>query len=124
MLGQLVRFYIVGASGVVANLGLLWLLTEAGLWYMVSAIIAIAVSISTNFFGNKFWTFGRRDGGVKVIRQYGYFWAASLIGMAIQLGLLWLLVELVGLWYILAAMAAIATASISNFILTKWWVFR
>ena len=39
-----VQFYIVGASGVLVNLGILFLLTDiAGFWYVASQIIAISV---------------------------------------------------------------------------------
>ena len=54
-----VQFYIVGASGVLVNLGILYILTDiAGFWYVASQIIAISVSITTNFFFNRYWTFG------------------------------------------------------------------
>ena len=54
-----VQFYIVGASGVLVNLGILYILTDiAKLWYVASQIMAISVSITTNFFFNRYWTFG------------------------------------------------------------------
>ena len=54
-----VQYYIVGASGVLVNLGILYLLTDiGGFWYVASQIIAISVSITTNFFFNRYWTFG------------------------------------------------------------------
>jgi dolichol-phosphate mannosyltransferase len=121
MLGQILRFYVVGASGVLVNLALLWLLTEAGLWYIASAVIAIAVSVTTNFIGNKYWTF---KSGSSILTQYINFWLASLAGMAIQLSILSILVELVKVWYFISAIIAIAIASLSNFILTKKFVFK
>ena len=44
------QYYTVGASGILVNLGILYFLTEfVGLWYFVSYVIAISVSITTNF---------------------------------------------------------------------------
>ncbi len=54
-----VQFYIVGASGVLVNLGILYLLTDiGGFWYVAAQVIAITASITTNFFFNRYWTFG------------------------------------------------------------------
>ena len=40
------KYYAVGASGVLVNLGLLYYLTEyVGLWYFLSYALAISVSI-------------------------------------------------------------------------------
>ena len=41
-----VQYYIVGASGVLVNLGILYLLADiAGFWYVAAQTIAISVSI-------------------------------------------------------------------------------
>ena len=55
---QAVKYYIVGGTGVLVNLGILYALTDfVGFWYMASQVIAISISITTNFFFNRFWTF-------------------------------------------------------------------
>ena len=55
---QWLKFCTVGASGTVINLSILITLTEgAGLHYVISAVIAIGVAMTSNFIWNKFWTF-------------------------------------------------------------------
>ena len=89
-----VKYYIVGACGVLVNLGLLYSLTEfVGLWYLVSYIIAISVSITLNFTFNKFWTFKDSKNSQRKIVIYLKFVGVSLLGMGIQLGSVYLLVE-------------------------------
>ena len=53
-----IKYYAVGGAGVLVNLGILYALTDlAGSWYLASQVIAISVSISSNFLFNRFWTF-------------------------------------------------------------------
>jgi putative flippase GtrA len=55
---QFVRYCIVGGLGSLINLTVLYCLTEfAGLWYMVSAVIAIGTATLWNFYGNRSFTF-------------------------------------------------------------------
>ena len=55
---QFVKFGIVGRLGTVINIGVLTMLTElAGVHYILSALVAIFVAMTSNFFWNKHWTF-------------------------------------------------------------------
>lgn len=59
-LAQMGKFGIVGATGMVINLGILWVLTELfSIYYMYSAVVAILVAGFWNFIWNKYWTFGK-----------------------------------------------------------------
>ena len=89
-----VQYYIVGASGVLVNLGILFILTDiAGFWYVASQVIAITVSITTNFFFNRYWTFGSHVEDKKNSVMYIKFIIISAIGMAIQMAITVTLVE-------------------------------
>ena len=121
-LKQMAKFYIVGGSGTVVNLGIVYILTQfAGVWYLLSACAGIAVSVTTNFLGNKAWTFKTKGESLKL---YSGFWASSILGIAIQLSLLYVLVQYFGVWYLGAAFISIIVASLCNFTLSKMWVFK
>ena len=118
------KYYVVGVSGVLVNLGILYVLKEyVGLWYLVSSAIAIYVSMTTNFFLNKAWTFN--DTAIKqpVIFMYAKFIGISIIGMLIQLGFNYLFVDKAHLYYLLAALISIVIASGVNFILNRHITF-
>ena len=118
------KYYVVGISGVLVNLGILYVLKEyAGLWYLVSSAIAIYISMTTNFFLNKAWTFN--DTGVKQSTSFMYvkFIGISIIGMLIQLGLNYLFVDKTHLYYLLAALISIVIASGVNFVLNRHITF-
>ena len=115
-----VQYYIVGASGVLVNLGILFLLTDiAGLWYVASQIIAISVSITTNFFFNRYWTFGSHVEDKKNYVMYIKFLIISAIGMAIQLGITVTLVESSAFYHMYGAGIGIAVASGINYVLNR-----
>jgi len=118
------KYYLVGASGVIVNLGILFALTEfVGLWYLLSSAIAIYVSITSNFLLNKTWTF--RDTMMKQrdFLMYGKFIGVSLVGMGIQLGFNYMFVEKLSVYYLLAALMSIMIASSVNFVLNRRLTF-
>ena len=119
-----VKYYSVGASGVLVNLGLLFLLTEfLSLWYFVSYAIAISVSITSNFTLNKIWTFKDYIDSKNTIVMYLKFVSVSLLGMGIQLGTAYLFVEIFSIYYMLAALIAISIAGGINFVINRRWTF-
>lgn len=89
---------MVGASGVLVNLGSFALLRVLGVHTNVASAIAIEISILSNFTINHLWTFGdRRDEGGSLLAHGLRFHLVSLGGGVIQFfvfvgtNVLWLL---------------------------------
>jgi putative flippase GtrA len=62
--GRLVRFGIVGGSGVLVNMGCYAIFHDLlGLFYQIARVLAIEVSIASNFALNERWTFRDRARG-------------------------------------------------------------
>ncbi len=121
---QAAKYYAVGASGVLVNLGLLFYLTEyVGLWYFLSYTLAISASITSNFILNKFWTFRDSINSQRTIVMYVKFSSVSFLGMGIQLGSVYFLVESLSIYYMLAALISISIAGAINFIINRSWTF-
>jgi putative flippase GtrA len=87
--GRFAKFAAVGMSGVVVNLGVLWLFASLlGVREVVASAIAIEVSIVWNFLLNNAVTYRDRnvyaqaDVGGRLLRYN----VVSLAGLAIQLG--------------------------------------
>ena len=127
-LGRMIRFGIVGASGVLVNQGLLMLLHGSfGLPLLPSSLIAIETSILSNFTLNSRWTwkvdFGRSlHSWVRKALQYH---AATVISaFAGNVLVLMGLVHLFGVDYRLANLAGIAVGSGINYAAGELWVFR
>ena len=138
------KFGIVGASGTVVNLTVLYIGHE----YIFQAIestyqkpyisLALAISVATvnNFTWNRLWTWsdrvkaagteygGARDGSpaTSILREFGQYATASGFGSALQYGLTLLLSG--SMDYRLANLVAILIASVSNFLANDRWTFR
>jgi dolichol-phosphate mannosyltransferase len=126
-LSKAARFYSVGATGLLLNYIVSMMLTKgiiSNFWYLQASIIGIILSITSNFFLNKFWTFEDRTFSPRnTLKQYGMFLGLSTVGAVVQLILLYLLVQS-GFQYTPSLVLAVAAASVSNFLLNKKWTFR
>lgn len=120
------RFFTVGATGLGVNyLASMLFALSADIWYLHATMIGIVFSITSNFFLNKYWTFEDRDFSTKrTIIQYGKFVGFSSIGALVQLGMVYYLVDSVGLSYPISLIMAVGTVAFSNFILNKKWTFK
>ena len=121
------RFYTVGASGFFVNylISLLFVDVVANLWYVQANIAGITVSIITNFFLNKIWTFEDRDfNAKKTFAQLGKFFGFSSLGGLVQVGMVFALTESYGLEYPIALILGVLVAAFGNFILNKKFTFK
>ena len=126
-LGRLFKFLLVGLSGVGVNMGILWLLTEkAGVFYLASEAVAIEISILTNFLLNNRFTFRDRNlpGKRNIFIRLARFNAVSLTGLGVNLGVLWLLTDVAGIYYLLSNLFGIAAAAAWNYLANTWWTWR
>ncbi|MBN2042494.1 MAG: glycosyltransferase [Candidatus Aenigmarchaeota archaeon] len=117
------KFATVGASGILVNEFLLLLLTEvAGLYFLVSSVIAIETAIITNFFLNNSWTFSdRREEGLR--KRFAKFNAVSLVGMAFNVILLYAFTEFFGIYYMVSNVMAIFIVFVWNYFANMAWTW-
>ncbi|WP_292366635.1 MULTISPECIES: glycosyltransferase [unclassified Methanoculleus] len=124
---KVLRFGLVGLSGILVNMGLLYALTEiAGLYYLVSAVIAIELSIVSNFVFNDVWTF-RSARDLRFERNLRRFWSfqtVSMAGLAVNMGVLYLLVDVAGVYYLAANLAGIFIAFAWNYTANRHYTWR
>jgi dolichol-phosphate mannosyltransferase len=121
------RFYTVGASGLLVNYiaSLLFNMLAPNVWYLYSTFIGIVISMISNFFLNKLWTFEDRKLNVKETGfQFGMFVGFSWLGAIVQLILVYALVEYYNMEYPSSLILAVAAASVGNFLLNKKWTFK
>lgn len=125
------KFAVVGASGTVVNLCVLyagqeWLFSTvvpSRLRLNVSLALAIFVATLNNFCWNRVWTWRDRRVHVRTSLpvQFGQYTLASWLGILLQLWLTNMLV--VYFHYLLANALAIAVASLCNFLANGMWTF-
>jgi dolichol-phosphate mannosyltransferase len=119
---RLLKFGAVGASGVLVDMTILYLLSDPatlGLGLTRSKIVAAEVAILNNFFWNDRWTFrdlaqGDRARGAW-LRRLAKFNLICLAGLALNVVILNVLYNVVGMNRYVANLIAIATVTAWNF---------
>lgn len=113
--GRFVRFGLVGASGVLVNTVLLYVLTETGgLHTLIAAVTATETAILSNFLLNDRWTFQEATPSCSWTRRAFRYNCGALAGLVISVGVLVLLTHL-GMYYLVANLFAIAVAMVWNY---------
>lgn len=126
-LKRLIKFGLVGLSGVGVNFGLFFLLYRvAHLHDLAALVIATAASVVSNFILNDIWTFrDRRIARIRATLERGLkFGLVSTVPIAINLAVYTPLNRLIDVYYLLAYAAAIAVGMIWNFTVNVLWTWR
>jgi dolichol-phosphate mannosyltransferase len=120
---RVLKFMVVGASGIVVNLGLLWLLvSSAKVPEGVAGIFSIEASIMSNFLLNNFWTFKKIEGGSflsKLIKYHGSAAAGAITNFVV-----FVLLLSVGFHFIIADAIGILLGFILNYLLSEIFVWK
>jgi dolichol-phosphate mannosyltransferase len=121
-LARFARFCVVGASGVLVDMGVFYLLGDpSGLHIGLTPSKAIAAecAIASNFLWNDAWTFrdaaGRQPGASAKLGRFARFSLVCSIGLVINLLLLDALVLVFGVNRYVANAVAIAVVSLWNY---------
>ena len=124
-LEEFIKFAIVGGSGVVVNMGLLFILTRfLSVRLEIASPIAIEVSILTNFTLNNLWTFKKRNTHVPFwTRLFRYHLVTGLAGIVNYLVLL-LLVNSFGLHDMISNLIGILIGTIITYSLNSLWTWN
>ena len=86
---RFVKFGLVGATGIVVNLGAMAAIMSLWGWKdWRSSVLASLIATLNNYLWNNFWTFRDRvHSGRALITGYGRFLVASLGGLAVTTGM-------------------------------------
>ena len=118
---RLMRFGLVGASGLVINLAVFSALTAAGMGRLDAATAAFAAAVANNFWWNRSWTFSARSaGGVGV--QALRFAIVSTGVFLLTVGLLELGAS-AGAPPVASEAAAVLAVTPLGFVANRWWTF-
>jgi dolichol-phosphate mannosyltransferase len=120
-----IKFLVVGATGVIVNLGFFTLLMKLGVNKYLASPIAIQISIISNFLMNNYWTFRWRASSDS-IRIRGM--KINLVSLA-SLGISYVAFILLSVAFphvhpALIQFLGIIPATITNYFGNSYWTFR
>ncbi|WP_020663374.1 GtrA family protein [Amycolatopsis benzoatilytica] len=129
LLGQLVRFGVIGGFCALLDLGTYSLLRAVGMdaapWVDLARAISFIVGTTTAFFLNRRFTFaaGKREGNAQVGSFVLLYAVTFFVAVGVNQVMLRVLPES-GWQATLAWVVSQATATVINFVMLKWVVFR
>lgn len=122
LIEQFLKFGVVGVVATVIDFGIMIALTEWAGWDPVlSAGISFVISLIFNYLASMRFVFTHRD-DLSRSREMAIFVVLSLVGLAINEGLMWLGVNALALNYVLVKVAATCVVMLWNFASRKRWL--
>jgi putative flippase GtrA len=119
---KFLSYAVVGGACTMLNLALLWLLTSAlGLHYLVSTMISFFSLTPAGFWLQKLITF--RTPRARAGIEWPRYFATMGSSFAANLGLMYVLVSLLGVWYLAASLIVTLLLLATNFLVNDRWSF-
>ena len=114
LLGRLIKFCVVGFSGMLVDFFFTWLCKEKFKWNKyISNSIGFVLAATNNYIWNRIWTFQTQ--GTEIVREYSSFLIISLVGLGINNAVIHLLHDRLKLNFYLAKILAIGVVTLWNF---------
>lgn len=121
---KLVRYLISGGTAAASNLAALFFLVQFGhVHYLKASVLAFAMSVVVSFTMQKFWTFHDRPVH-DVHAQFARYLVVILANLALNTALVYLLVEMAGVWYLAAQFMATIVIAVTGYVGYRRFVFR
>ena len=123
LLGRLIKFCVVGCSGMIVDFFFTWLCKEKLKWNKyISNSIGFILAATNNYIWNRIWTFQSQN--LEVAREYMSFFVISLIGLGLNNLIIYLVHEKLHFNFYLSKIIAIGCVTIWNFSLNYVFTFH
>ena len=123
LLSKLLKFGIVGCSGMIIDFGATYLCKEIlKINKFLSNGIGFILAATSNYFINRIWTFNSQTEDIGI--QYAQFMTVSVIGLGINSLILYLLNEKLKWNFYFSKLIAIAITTIWNFFANLLFTFK
>jgi len=122
---RLVRYCLVGASGALVNMAVVWALVAHRSYYLHAGIVAVVTATTWNFLLNDMFTWrDRRSPSLRAkALRYVQYWTVTGVTSTGQIVLLFLLTT-AGLPYLISNAVGIGFAAVGNFWCNARWTWR
>lgn len=121
---QAFRYLFVGGIAFLADWGTLFVLTFLGIYYLIAVIIAFVIGLIVNYFLSKSFVFKAEKPPVGKIGEFLVYAAIGVGGLIITELLMFVGVDILGIWVMLTKIFVAAIVLAWNYILRKLILYR
>ena len=121
-LPQLIKFFVTGVTATLVHLGVFYVLKQS-MHVVPATTIGFFFFFVVSFTLQKFWTFNDQKGG-NVHKQGVSFFVLQISNLIINAVTMHILVNIFGVWDMLAQFLVLGTLAVSTFIISKLFIFR
>jgi putative flippase GtrA len=119
---KLIAFLMVGGFCTLLNLAVQWFFTSwVGLHYLISTLISFFAITPVGFWLNKLHAFATPRALARA--ELPRYFATMALSLGVNLALMYVLVSLLGLWYLAAAAVVTVLLVAANFVTHDRWSF-
>lgn len=123
LIGQLMKFGVVGIIATVIDFVVLTILTETfGVYYLTSAAIGFIVATLFNYVASMRYVFNSRFGPHEKRKELIIFILLSVVGLGLNQFFMWLFVEFFSIFYIFSKVLATLLVMAWNFVSRKIFI--
>lgn len=116
---QIVRFAVVGMGSFLIDYLVMIFLTEVvGINYLISSGISFTVSVIYNYILSVKWVFNV-TGERSQAQDFAVFIILSVIGLGINQIIMWVAVDMLGIFYMISKIGATGVVMVYNFVTRK-----
>ncbi len=120
---RVLKFLITGAIGISVNLGTFHILYVLGVPYLLGSIAGFLSAVFIGFILQKYWAF--RDHAPERLRaQFVAYILLALGNLALNTGIVYLLVDTFNTYYLLAQAIGAAVVAIDSFFIYRALIFK
>lgn len=121
---QIIKYIISGGTAAAVNILFLYIFTDFfGIWYLYSGVISFIIAFGVSFLLQKFWTF-QDKATHNVHKQATIYLIVSILNLVWNTFLLYIFVDVIHMWYLLAQICAGAIVALSSFFIYKKFIFK
>lgn len=121
---QFFRYLFVGGASFVADYVLLHIITEFGVYYLVSGIISFIAGLCVNYALSKLLVFSKKTTGSEKAKEFMFFAVIAVFGLIITEVLMWFFTEKLSWYYMISKAVAAIIVLFWNFFMKKILLYR
>lgn len=119
---KLYKYILVGGSAALINWLIFYIATESGLWYILAGFISFILATLWNFLFARIFIF--KNSAHHILKESILVYVVSFIGLCIDMGVLFVCVEILAFHTMLSKVIATSIAFIFNFSVRFFGIYK